>query len=379
MSSRRVRAVARRVVEQFRHDHRSMGLMFVVPLVLLTLIGLLLQPVGSARRAPVALVNEDRGVAGVSLGGIATEALLSASSLDARVTDAAAAEEALRRAEVYAIVRFGPDFTEEALRSQRLVIGARLEGSDPFLNANTAAALQKAVQESLASALARTPLAARGGGIRLDVGYLYGGAEFGTLDYFAPVLIPFLAFFFVFLLTDVAFLRERASGTLERLMATPLRRGELVAGYVLGLSVFALLQSLVVVLFSIFVLNVRYRGNLGAIFLVEAVMVLGAVNLGLLLSAFARNEFQAVQFIPIVMLPQVLLSGILIPIADLPDLLRPLAWLMPLTYANEALRAVMIKGFEVTDALVLRDVGVLALFAVAVAALATTTIRREVA
>lgn len=379
MSSRRVRAVARRVVEQFRHDHRSMGLMFVVPLVILTLIGLLLQPVGSARRAPVALVNEDRGVAGVSLGGIATEALLSASSLDARVTDAAAAEEALRRAEVYAIVRFGPDFTEEALRSQRLVIGARLEGSDPFLNANTAAALQKAVQESLASALARTPLAARGGGIRLDVGYLYGGAEFGTLDYFAPVLIPFLAFFFVFLLTDVAFLRERASGTLERLMATPLRRGELVAGYVLGLSVFALLQSLVVVLFSIFVLNVRYRGNLGAIFLVEAVMVLGAVNLGLLLSAFARNEFQAVQFIPIVMLPQVLLSGILIPIADLPDLLRPLAWLMPLTYANEALRAVMIKGFEVTDALVLRDVGVLALFAVAVAALATTTIRREVA
>lgn len=379
MSSRRVRAVARRVVEQFRHDHRSMGLMFVVPLVILTLIGLLLQPVGSARRAPVALVNEDRGVAGVSLGGIATEALLSASSLDARVTDAAAAEEALRRAEVYAIVRFGPDFTEEALRSQRLVIGARLEGSDPFLNANTAAALQKAVQESLASALARTPLAARGGGVRLDVGYLYGGAEFGTLDYFAPVLIPFLAFFFVFLLTDVAFLRERASGTLERLMATPLRRGELVAGYVLGLSVFALLQSLVVVLFSIFVLNVRYRGNLGAIFLVEAVMVLGAVNLGLLLSAFARNEFQAVQFIPIVMLPQVLLSGILIPIADLPDLLRPLAWLMPLTYANEALRAVMIKGFEVTDALVLRDVGVLALFAVAVAALATTTIRREVA
>lgn len=379
MTPRRVRAVAKRVVQQFRHDHRSMGLMFVVPLVLLTLIGLLLQPVGSARRAPVALVNEDRGVAGVSLGRIATDALASAASLDARTLDAAAAEDALRRGDVYAVVRFGPDFSAEAVRAERVVIGVRLEGSDPFLNANALGALQKAVQESLASALARTPLAARGGGVMLDVGYLYGGAEFGTLDYFAPVLIPFLAFFFVFLLTDVAFLRERASGTLERLMATPLRRGELVAGYVLGLSVFALLQSLVVVLFSIFVLNVRYRGNLGAIFLVEAVMVLGAVNLGLLLSAFARNEFQAVQFIPMVMLPQVLLSGILIPIPDLPDLLRPLAWLMPLTYANEALRAVMIKGFEVTDALVLRDVGVLALFAVAVAALATTTIRREVA
>lgn len=352
--------------------------MFVVPLVLLTLIGLLLQPVGSARRAPVGLVNEDRGVAGVSLGRIATDALASAPSLDARTLDAAAAEDALRRGDVYAVVRFGPDFSAEAVRAQRVVIGVRLEGSDPFLNANALGALQKAVQESLAGALSRTPVGARGG-IDIDVGYLYGGAEFGTLDYFAPVLIPFLAFFFVFLLTDVAFLRERASGTLERLMATPLRRGELVAGYVLGLSLFALLQSLVVVLFSIFVLNVRYRGNLGTIFLVEAVMVLGAVNLGLLLSAFARNEFQAVQFVPMVMLPQVLLSGILIPIADLPDILRPLAWLMPLTYANEALRAVMIKGFDVTDALVLRDVGVLALFAVVVAALATTTIRREIA
>jgi ABC-2 type transport system permease protein len=168
-------------------------------------------------------------------------------------------------------------------------------------------------------------------------------------------------------------------GTLERLLASPLRRGELVAGYVLGLSFFAIVQTAVVIAFSIWVLNVRYRGNLGTIFLVELVMVLGAVNLGLFLSTFARNEFQAVQFIPLVVLPQAFLSGIFIRIQDLPDLLRPLAYALPLTYANEALRAVMVKGFGLTDPIVVRDLAALLAFAALAAIAATATIRREVA
>ncbi len=375
MTARRVRAVAVRVIAQFRHDRRSLALMFVVPLVILSLIGYLWQPTDQARRALVAVVNEDRGLLGRALA----EALLGAPSLDARALDARDADAALHSGAVQAVVRFPSTFSEDVARAQRVSVAVALEGSDPFVTSGTVAALQRAAVESLGAALARSPLGAGGRGVTLDLAYLYGGADYKTLDYLGPVLIPVLAFFFVFLLTDVAFLRERASGTLERLLASPLRRGELVAGYILGLSAFALAQSLLVVLFSITVLGVRYRGNVGTIFLVEAVMVLGAVNLGLLVSAFARNEFQAVQFMPLVMLPQVLLSGIFIPILDLPDVLRPLAYLMPLTYANEALRAVMVKGAELFDPLVVRDVGMLFAFALAVAAGATRTIRREVA
>src|SRR6185503_12591927 len=105
--------------------------------------------------------------------------------------------------------------------------------------------------------------------------------------------------------------------TLERLMATPLRRGELVLGYLAGFSFFALLQAILILVFTVFVLQVRYRGNLATIF------VVGAASLGLLVSAAARNELQAVQFVPLVLLPQVFLSGLLIPVDQLPQYLGP--------------------------------------------------------
>ena len=108
-------------------------------------------------------------------------------------------------------------------------------------------------------------------------------------------------------------------------------------------------------------------------------MVIGAVSLGLLVSAAARNELQAVQFVPLVLLPQILLSGFLVSLDQLPSLLRPLSYLLPLTYANEALRAVRIKGYALADPLVLRDIGVLALFALVLASGAVASIRREVA
>lgn len=200
-----------------------------------------------------------------------------------------------------------------------------------------------------------------------------------VLDDLAPALVAFFAFFFIFLLAAVAFQRERMSGTLERLLATPLRRGELVAGYLAGFGFFALLQALVILAFTIGVLGIRYRGNVATIFLVEAVLVVGAVSLGLAVSAFARNELQAVQFVPLILLPQVFLSGLLVPVEQLPDLLRPVAAVLPLTYANEALRSVMIDGATLGDTLVLRDLGLLVAFAVLAAAAAVTSIRREVA
>lgn len=375
MSGRRIAAVARRIVEQFRHDRRSLGFLVGVPLVILVLIFYLFTPSGGTTTQPVAIVNEDAGPA----GGVLAEALASAPTLDARRVSAADADALIRDGQVDAIITFPQTFTRDALSARSLALSIQLEGSDFFVNASTLGAIQRAAVGGLASAVANLPGGAAGSGLRLDVTYLYGGADWGTLDYLAPVIIPFLAFFLIFVLTDVSFLRERASGTLERLLASPLQRAELVLGYVLGFLVFALLQTVILVLFAIYVLGLKSNGSFAAIFAAQIAMVLVAVNLGLLLSAFARNEFQAVQFIPVVLLPQLLLSGILIPIQSLPDLLRPVAWLMPLTYANEASRAVMVKGAPLTDPIVFRDLGAMLLLAVALALLASRTIRREVA
>lgn len=374
--ARRVGALARRIVEQFRRDRRTLALLVGVPLVLLALIGYLFTPSSGSSRASVAIVDEDAGPA----GRVLADALAGAPSLDARRLSRAEADAALRAGTVSAEIVFPRTFSQDALVSRKIALAVRLEGSDIFVNGNTMGAIQRAVFESLSGALAK--LALPGGSaaaVTLDVSYLYGGADWGTLDYLAPVIIPFLAFFLIFLLTDVSFLRERASGTLERLLASPLQRSELVLGYILGFLVFALVQTVILVLFALYVLGLKSNGPVAAIFVVQIAMVLVAVNLGLLLSAFARNEFQAVQFIPIVVLPQMLLSGLLVPIQTLPDLLRPLAWAMPLTYVNEASRAVMVKGVPLTDAVVVRDVGALLALALVLAVLASRTIRREVA
>jgi ABC-2 type transport system permease protein len=349
----RVRAVARRIVEQFRHDRRSIGLIVVAPLVILTLVGALWGSPTTTRTR-------------VILVGGASVFAESLRSIDADVRQVAEDDEAVDelragRADVAVTGGGGPGGTPGV----KLIV----EGSDPSRTAAAISTLRRAVQNASA-----------GQGIVLgEIDYLYGDPDSTFLDFLAPVLIAVFGYFFMLLLSTVAFQRERASGTLERLMATPLRRGELVVGYLAGFSVFALLQATVIIAFTLFVLKVEYRGNVATIFLIEAVLVIGAVSLGLFISAFARNELQAVQFMPLVLVPQIFLSGLLVPVEQLNDVLRPISTVLPLTYANEALRAVMIKGFPLSDPLIMRDLAVLTAFAVVTIAGAVASIRREVA
>jgi ABC-2 type transport system permease protein len=177
----------------------------------------------------------------------------------------------------------------------------------------------------------------------------------------------------------VSFLRERAQGTLERLMASPLRRGEVVVGYMLGFGLLALAQGAIVLLFSLFVLHIHNEGNAALVFLVEALMAIAAVNLGIFLSLFARSEFQAVQFIPLVILPQALLSGILFPVSQEPRVLQYASSVLPLTYAVNAMRDITIRGAGLATGSLQLDLAVIGLFAVALVPLAAMTLRREVA
>jgi ABC-2 type transport system permease protein len=205
--------------------------------------------------------------------------------------------------------------------------------------------------------------------------YLYGGPEYTQTDALAPLFIGLFAFFFVFLLTSVSFLRERSQGTIERLMVSPLSKAELVLGYVFGFLVFAMLQSLVILLFVIYVLQVHYHGNLGLLFLVTLALTIGGVNMGIFASAFARNELQVVQFIPLLLVPQVLLGGLFFAVATLPPVLKQIAYVLPLTYANFALQGVMLKGFDLNQ--VWPDLAVLVAFAALMVVGAALSLRQE--
>ncbi len=195
------------------------------------------------------------------------------------------------------------------------------------------------------------------------------------LNYIAPALLATIALFFSFLLTGISFLRERSQGTLERLMATPVSRLDVALGYLFGLSVFAVLQTLIIFFFTIYVLDVTYQGELWQILVFQLIIIVGSVNLGIFTSTFARNEFQVIQFIPLIILPQVFLGGILWPVEQMPDYLRWVSNVLPLTYAVDGLQEVMLAGKNLVD--VWLDLVVLAGYTMITSILAALTIRRS--
>ncbi|HYM67149.1 MAG TPA: ABC transporter permease [Patescibacteria group bacterium] len=364
MSGRRVGAITRRLLQQFRRDHRTLALLFVAPIVILWLLGYLIR--GSASLPSVGIVNEDQGPAGATVAA----ALARSTAISATTIDASQGDSKLKDGSLAAYILFPADFTQKA-QAGTISPEVHLEGSQ----VGTTAPVLQALQAALIALAAEAP----GQGVHVEpqVTYLYGGQGFDTLDYFGAAFIGLIVFFLVFVVTIVSFLNERSQGTLERLMASPLRRGEIVLGYMLGFSALALLQSIEVMVFSLAILKVHNSGNVALIFGLEALMAIAAVNLGIFLSMFARTEFQAVQFIPLVIVPQFLLSGILFSVSSEPKPLQALSDVLPLTYAVNGLRDVMVKGADLSWGSLQLDFGVVAGFGVLLIIAGTTTLRRR--
>jgi len=364
MSRRRVAAITRRLLHQFRRDRRTLALLFFAPLVILALLGYLLRGGGGVPQMGV--VNEDTG----PLGPVVASQLEHSTTVSATAMSQRDAEAKLRNGDLAGYIVLPPDFSAQAQQAHTVAPDVRLEGSQPGLSGS----ILQAVGQSF-TALVGTA----GVHFAPKVSYLYGGPTFDTLDYFGAAFIGLVVFFLVFVITAVAFLRERGQGTLERLMASPLRRSEIVLGYMLGFTVLALVQAAEVLAFSLIVLHVHNSGNVALIFIMEALMAIAAVNLGIFLSMFARTEFQAVQFIPLVIVPQVFLAGIIFPVSTEPGPLQLLSHVLPLTYAVEGMRNIMVKGADLGWSSLALDFGVVLGFALLVMFAAATTLRRRIA
>jgi ABC-2 type transport system permease protein len=176
--------------------------------------------------------------------------------------------------------------------------------------------------------------------LQSKVNYIYGYEDLSTFDNFGSILIGFLIFFFVFLVAGISFLQERTSGTLEKLLSTPIRRWEIVLGYVLGFGVVTVIQSIIVSLYVVYVLGVMMVGSLFLVLLITFCTSMLALTLGILLSTAANNEFQMIQFVPVVIVPQVFFSGLF----QLSPFWAAVGKIMPLYYVADALKEVMIRG-----------------------------------
>jgi ABC-2 type transport system permease protein len=204
--------------------------------------------------------------------------------------------------------------------------------------------------------------------------WMFKDAPGDTFNLIGPALIAMFPFIVMFLVTSVTTLRERSSGTLERLLAMPMGKLDFLLGYALAFGVVSAVQALLAVTVSVGLLNLDIQGPvwlLGVVAVADA--VLGSA-LGLFVSAFAQTEFQAVQFMPALVLPQVLLCGLFIARDALPDVLHAISDLLPLSYAVDA----MTKLTEGTDTIeVWQDLLVVTAFALGALALGAATLRRR--
>lgn len=194
-------------------------------------------------------------------------------------------------------------------------------------------------------------------------------------DAIGPALLGIFPFVVMFIVTSIATLRERTGGTLERLLATPLGKGDFLVGYALAFGLAAVLQALLATGFAIWVCGLDVAGPGWLLVLVALSSALVGTALGLFASAFARTEFQAVQFMPAFVLPQFLLCGLIVARGELPTVLRRLSDVLPLSYVVDAMNAVAGRADAVGDVLV--DVAVLLGVCVLALAVGSLTLRRR--
>lgn len=196
-----------------------------------------------------------------------------------------------------------------------------------------------------------------------------------TFDRVGLMMLAIFPFVVMFLVTSITMLRERTSGTLERLLTTPIHKADLLFGYALAFSLMAALQACVATAIAYWTFDLAIEGSPGLVVMVAVVNAVLGVALGLLCSAFARTEFQAVQFMPVVVVPQILLCGLFVARDDMNEVLEAVSGVLPLTYSVDALFE--IAGNSEPTAQLWSDIAVIGAVIVAVLLLASLTLRRR--
>ncbi|TPR39183.1 ABC transporter permease [Apilactobacillus micheneri] len=196
--------------------------------------------------------------------------------------------------------------------------------------------------------------------LKISNHYVYGNSKTNYFNTLIPILMAFFVFLFVFLVSGMALLKERTSGTLDRLLATPVKRSEIILGYLQTYGLLSIIQTIIIVLVTVWLLNIQIVGSILSVIIVNVLVALVALTAGLLVSTLASSEFQMVQFIPVIVVPQIFFSGI-IPFDSLPHWLNIASYILPLRYATDAQSAIVFNGKGLTDVWV--DILILIIYA----------------
>ena len=352
-------AIAKKVIKELLRDKRTLAMMFVAPVFIMWLMNLMFS---ASTTVNVKLATQDLPT------GLVTK-MDELDHVDVETyQDLDQAKKALADEKVDAVISYkdgeyqvdyaNTDASKTTMTRQVLRTSIVNEGTDQLLS-------------RVKQALPQLKLDAKAPEIKES--YQYGDKNTGFFARMIPILIGFVVFFFVFLISGMALLKERTSGTLERLLATPVKRSEIVYGYMLSYGIIAIFQTAVVVLAAIWLLDVEVVGSILNVIIVNVALALVALAFGILLSTLAKSEFQMMQFIPLVIMPQLFFSGI-IPLSSMGEWAPTVGKFLPLTYSGDAISQIILYGHNLGD--ILSNLGVLMIFLIILTILNIVGLRR---
>lgn len=367
MKVRRALMVTKKLFWSLRHDKRSLGLILFAPIMAMFVFGIAFS--GEIKDVKVSVLDEDDGLFIPEFNVTVVLSKDVIGNIDRNKLDLTFVDNEEKGIELVkdgshnSFVHFPRNFTRSLLLPL-LGQGPAVEGGKLIIRSdqgqvNIATEVQKALMDALSGAIEEKGYSSP---VSVDTrDPVYGkGAEF--IDMFVPGIMGFVVFILTTLLTLISFVGERTKGTLDRLLASSVTEGEIVAGYAVAFSIIGMVQVAVLLTLAILVFDIIVVGNPLIAFLMASLLAVVSVSLGILLSSLAQRESQAVQFFPFLVLPAFLLSGVFWPIQAIPEWLRPFSYIVPVTYAVEGLRSVLLRGWGITD--IWQDLLMLVVFAV---------------
>jgi len=382
-------AIVRRVFKQMLRDKRTLALMFLAPLLIMTLMYFLFQN-NTTQVASLGVHHVDQSVVNVidtknvtihhydssqarkmikqhDLDGYLTQknGQLTITYSNSNPTNTSLIKASLQSGLVKLKMKTLVTVTKKqraALESQQAALkkltAAQTQATVTKLKTAiaqaqargdqaTAEKLQKQLKQATATTSSSTQ-SAKATSYTTKSHYIYSSSDSTFFESFLPAFLGFFVFFFVFLISGVSLLNERTTGTLSRLLATPIRRSEIIMGYLIGYGGFAIIQTVLTVVFTITVFKIHLVGSIWLVFLTNLLLALVALTLGIFISTFTNSEFQMIQFIPLIVVPQIFFAG-LVPVDGMASWLQAIAHIMPLYYGANALAAVMTKGAGLGD------------------------------
>ena len=349
-SMNRVAAVAWRVLEQISRDRRTLGMMIAMPAIIMLIFGFALG--GEIKNVPILVDNQDIGYTAVTgpnssvtlhLGDNITLVLGTDDRVKVTLGSFNSGRAGVDRGDYSAAILLPANLSQSlSLKNSGQNINTTIfifiDGTKPTIESGIISALQTALQECAGSS-----------GITVEEQFAFGGVEYSGLDVGIPSVIAFVLTFLVLLISLIIVARETISGILPRLYTTPLSAIERLLGYSAALLIFGFMMVGIVMLIGVGVFGAAVQGSYILLFFGAVLYALAHIFLAIFLSNFARNELQAVQMAPLIALPSMALSGMLIPVNSFPDWVQVIAKFVPMYYGNRIFEGIMLKGYGFID------------------------------